>query len=200
MVCPACIEGKQHRIFNQRVPASRAEAPLALVHSDSCGPFRTPSIAGAEYFVLFVDDYTQMTWVHFLCTKGHQEVLGAFQEFKAAVEKHSGRSILRLRCDNGRGEYNNQFFLSYLRTEGINHEPSAPYTQHQNGVRERKIRSIVEKARTMLLEAQLPPRFWAEAVNMAVYLLNCSSTKALNTTPFESWHGRQPALSHLRPF
>ena len=94
-VCPACIDGKQHRIFNRRVPAS-AEVPLALVHSDSCGPFRTASIAGAKYFVLFIDDRSQMTWVHFLRTKGHQEVLGAFQEFKAVVEKHSGRPILRL--------------------------------------------------------------------------------------------------------
>ena len=197
-VCPACIEGKQHQIFNRWVPASRAEAPLALLHSDPCGPFRTASIAGEKYFVLFVDDYTRMTWVHFLRTKGHQEVLGAFQEFKAAVEKHSGRSILRLRCDNGRGEYTNQFFLYYLRTERINHEPSAPYTQHQNGVSERKIPSIVEKARPMLLEAQLPPRFWAEAVNTAVYLLNRSPTKALNTTPFEAWHGRPEPSSPLR--
>ena len=200
-VCPACLEGKQNRIFNRRVPASHAEAPLALIHSDSCGPFRTASIAGAKYFILFVDDYTRMTWVHFLHTKGHQEVLGAFQAFKAAMEKHSGRSILRLRCDNGRGEYSNQFFLSYLTAEGISFEPSAPYTQHQNGVSERKIRSIVEKARTMLLEARLPARFWAEAVNTAVYLLNRSPTRALeNKTPFEAWHGRMPILSHLRRF
>ena len=95
-VCPACIEGKQHWIFNRRVPGSRAEAPPALVHSDSCGPFPMASVAGAKYFVLFVDDYSRMTWVHFLHTEGHQEVPGAFQEFKAAVEKHSGRSILRL--------------------------------------------------------------------------------------------------------
>ena len=58
-------------------PASRAEAPLALVHSDSCGPFCTAMIAGAKYFVLLVHDYSQMTWVHFLRTEGHQEVLGA---------------------------------------------------------------------------------------------------------------------------
>ena len=80
--------------------------------------------------------------------------------------------------------------------EGISCEPSAPYTQHQNGVSERKIRFIMEKARTMLLEAQLPARFWAEAVNMAVYLLNRSQTKALNgVTPFEAWHGRKPTIA-----
>ena len=192
-VCPAYIEGKQHRIFKGRVSASRAEAPLALVHSDSCGPFHTASIPRGKYFVLFVDDYSRMTWVHFLCTKGHQEVLGAFQELKAAVEKHSGRSILHLRCYNGRGEYSNQFFLNYLTMEGISYEPSVPYTQHQNGVSERKIRPIMEKARTMLLEAQLPARFWAEAVSTAVYLLNRSPTKAPNDiTPFEAWHGRKP--------
>src|SRR5438046_4492284 len=57
-------------------------------------------------------------------------------------------------------------------------EPSAPYTQNQNGVSERKIRSIVEKARCMLHDASLGARFWAEAVSTAVYLLNRSPTRA----------------------
>ena len=85
--------------------------------------------------------------------------------------------------------------------EGISYEPSAPYTQHQNGVSERKICSIMDKARTMLLEAQLPARFWAEEVNTAVYLLNRSPTIALNGVMlFEAWHGRKHTISHLRRF
>ena len=122
-VCPVCIEGKQHWIFNRRVPKSHAEAPLALVHSDSCGLFCMASIARAKYFVLFANDYTRMTWVHFLPTMGHQELLGAFQEFKANVKKHSGRSILRLCCDNGHGEYTKEFFLSNYVQKGLTISP-----------------------------------------------------------------------------
>src|SRR5205085_7829046 len=71
----------------------------------------------------------------------------------------------------------------------------------QNGVSERKIRTVVERARTMLLEARLPERFWSEAIAAAVYILNRSPTKALTgKTPFEAWFGRRPNLSHLRRF
>ena len=76
---------------------------------------------------------------------------------------------MRFRCDNSAAEYDNISFLSLLRENGITYEPSAPYTQNQSGVSERMNRRILEKARTMLLEACLPEGFWAEAVNTAVY-------------------------------
>ena len=137
----------------------------------------------------------------FLKGKGHEESLEAFQMFKASAEKASGHSIRRFRCDNGRGEYDNQYFTDFLKVEGISYEPAAPYTQNQNGVSERKIRTVVERARTMLLEARLPERFWADAVATAVYILNRSPTKGLTgKTPFEAWFGRRPNLSHLRRF
>ena len=140
-----------------------------------------------------------MTWVYFLKVKSHEETLEAFQVFKATAEKTSSRLIRRFRCDNGRGEYDNRFFLEFLSAERIGYEPAAPYTQNQNGVSERKIRTIVERARTMLLEASLPERFWADAVATAVYILNRSPTKALTgKTPFEAWFGRRPNLAHLR--
>ena len=142
-----------------------------------------------------------MTWVYFLKVKSHEETLEAFQVFKATGEKTSGHLIRRFRCDNGRGEYNKRFFLKFLRAKGISYEPAAPYTQNQNGVSERKIRTIVERARTMLLEASLPERFGADAVATAVYILNRSPTKALTgTTPFEAWFGRRPNLAHLHRF
>jgi len=200
-VCPACLEGKQHRKYNRNSPSTRAKEKLELVHSDSCGPFRTRSISGARYFILFVDDHTRMVWCYFLKQKNSKEVLEAFKEFKALCEKHSGKFILRFRCDNGRAEYNNHDFQTFLKVEGITYEPSAPYTQDQNGLSERMIRTLVEKARTMLLEAKLPERFWAEAVNTAVFLHNRSPTRALEgKTPFEAWNGLKPDLSHLRRF
>jgi hypothetical protein len=159
------------------------------------------SIAGTRYFILFIDDSSRLAWVYFLKHKNSAEVLQAFKEFKAAAENKSGFSIKRFRCDNGRAEYDNSDFQTLLKADGISYEPSAPYTQHQNGVSERSIRTVVEKARSMLLGASLPQRFWAEAINTAVYLRNRSPTQALEgKTPFEAWHGQKPDIGHLRKF
>ena len=103
-------------------------------------------------------------------------MLEIFKGFKVLVEKHSV-------------------------SHGITYEPSAPYTQHQNGVSERTIRTVMERARTILIESQLEDHFCAEAVNTSVYLHNRRPTKALHgTTPYEAWHGSKPPLEHLRRF
>src|SRR5437660_7284924 len=79
------------------------------------------------------------------------------------------------------------------------YELSAPHTQNQNGIGERMNRTIMEKARSMLLEAGLPESFWAEAVNTAMYLHNRSPTRSLEgKTPYEAWNGDKPNLSHLK--
>jgi len=142
-----------------------------------------------------------MVWCYFIRQKLAKDVLDMFKCFKVLVEKHLGNSILRFRCDNGRGEYDNHLFQEYLASEGITYEPSAPYTQHQNGISKRMIRTIMERARTILPESQLNDSFWAEAVNTSVYLHNRSPTRALqDSTPYQAWHGLQPPLGHLRRF
>ncbi|CAL8997273.1 unnamed protein product [Prunus brigantina] len=75
------------------------------------------------------------------------------------------------------------------------------YSPQQNGVAERKNRTIVEMTKCMMFEKGMPLEFWAEAVNIAVYVLNRSPTKALDKkTPFEAYSGRKPGLKHLRVF
>jgi transposase InsO family protein len=198
--CRPCLEGKQHRIYN-RQPSVRAKQRLELIHSDSCGPFSMPSISNSKYMILYIDDCTRMTWAYFLKTKSSMEVTKVFREFRASVETATGLRIQRFRSDNGKGEYDNKEFKGILSSAGISFEPSAPYTQNQNGVSERKIRTVIEKARCMLHDAGLGARFWAEAASTAVYLLNRSPTKALeNQTPYEAWYGPRPSLHHLRKF
>ena len=114
---------------------------------------RTTSIGGARYFVLFIDDLTRFTWVYFLKTKGHDAVLETFKAFKALVEKQTGLPIKRFRCDNGRGEYNNDTFKQYLVEQGISNEPAPPYHYWINGVVERMNRTVDEGARCMLQQA-----------------------------------------------
>ena len=127
--------------------------------------------------MLFIDDYTRMVWCLFMKSKA--DTAEDFMVFKAEVKKHSGERIMRFQCDNGKAECDNAIFQKILKEEGIMYEPSAPYTKNQNGVSEHMNRTIMEKARSMLLEAGLPENLWAEAVNMAVYLHNRSPTRSL---------------------
>lgn len=131
--CERCVEGKAHRLPFQQSVGRRAEYPLELVLSDVCGKVGTRSLSGGEYFVTFIDDCTRHVWVCILKHKG--EVFQRFQEWKARVEKLSGKKIKTLRSDNG-GEYTSTEFTSYLTKEGIKHELMMPHTPQQNGVAE----------------------------------------------------------------
>ncbi|KAL0341917.1 UNVERIFIED_CONTAM: Retrovirus-related Pol polyprotein from transposon TNT 1-94 [Sesamum calycinum] len=176
----------------------RAKAVLELIHTDVCGPMRTPSHEQNRYFILFIDDYSRMTWVYFMREKS--EVFKVFKKFKNLVEKQSGRSIKVLRSDRGK-EYNNSEFDKFCEEEGIEHQTTVSYNPQQNGVSERKNRTVMEMARSMLQEKHLPKAFWAEAVYTAVYLLNRCPTKAVqNMTPIEAWSGKKPSAKHLRVF
>lgn len=92
-------------------------------------------------------------------------------------------------------------FNVFCDENGIRRELTAPYTPEQNGVAERKNRTVVEMARRLQKAKGLPNYFWGEAIVMAVYLLNISPTKAvLNRTPLEAWNGKKPRVSHLKLF
>ena len=194
--CESCIGGKQHR-----TPFDSSERHtvdlLELVHSDVCGKISEPSIGGAQYFLTFTDDKSRYSWVYILKTK--DQVFDYFLEWKAFVEKATKKKIRTLRTDNG-GEYTSTRFQEYLKAEGIRHELTVPKTPQQNGVAERLNRTLVETARSMLLDAKLPKQFWAEAISTAVYLKNRSPSKVLNMTPYEVWYGRKPKVNHFRVF
>ncbi len=162
-----------------------------------CGKVGEKSIGGAEYFLTFTDDKSRYSWVYILKTK--DQVFNCFLEWKALVEKATKLKVRKLRTDNG-GEYTSTQFKNHLKAEGIRHELTIPKTPEQNGVAERLNRSLVEMARSMLLDAKLPKKFWAEAISTAVYLKNRSPTKALKITPYQAWHGTKPNVNHLRVF
>ena len=96
-----------------------------------------------------------MSWVYFL--KFKSEVFENFKRFKALVEKQSGRSIVALRSDRG-GEFTSNEFATFCEKNGIHRELTAPYTPEQNGVAERKNRTVVEMARSMMNVVGLPKK------------------------------------------
>ena len=192
------MKGKQVRVPFKESSNKRSQCALGLVHSDVCGPMSTPSVGGARYFLTFTDDYTRYSSVYFLRSK--TEVPENFAEYEALVENQTGHKIKALWSDNGT-EYVNERLSSMQRSCGIKHETTVPYSPQQNGVAVRLNRTLVERARSMLMESHLSVDLWAEAAATAVYLRNRSPTNALSAiTPEEAWSGHKPDLRHLRVF
>ena len=123
-----------------------------------------------------------------------------FKEFKNMVENQTRKSIKILRSNQG-GEYTSGAFIRYWKNNGIQQQFTVPHTPQQNGVAERKNRTLVECARSMIKGKNLSNGFWDEAISIVVYLKNRSPTKILDhKTPFESFYGYKLEVSHLRIF
>ncbi|MCO5587128.1 hypothetical protein L7F22_041075 [Adiantum nelumboides] len=183
-VCEGCVLGKMHRFAFSQDGSVRATRKLQLVHNDVCGPMRTPSVENNLYFVTFIDDFSRFCWVYPL--KAKSEVFAIFQHYVSMIENETDCKVQTLRTDRG-GEYMSGAFKDFLGKKGIKHQCTMPYTPQQNGVAERKNRSLMEMARCMLKAKSLPHKLWMEAVACAAHVLNRCPTRALNTiTPYES--------------
>ncbi|MCO5572769.1 hypothetical protein L7F22_026528 [Adiantum nelumboides] len=197
-VCEGCVLGKMHRFAFSQDGSVRATRKLQLVHSDVCGPMRTPSVGNSLYFVTFIDDFSRLCWVYPL--KEKSDVFAVFQHYVSMVENETGCKVQTLRTDRG-GEYMSGAFKDFLEKKGIKQQCTMPYTPQQNGVAKRKNRSLMEMARCMLKAKSLPHKLWMEAVACAAHVLNRCPTRALKTiTPYESWYDRKPSVSYLRVF
>lgn len=197
ITCTTCLEGKQTRKPFKNV-GTRASQPLQLIHTDLCGPMEHVSLGGMRYFITFIDDYTKKVHVYLL--KDKMSVLEVFKDFKSKVENELERKIKVIRSDNGT-EYCNKEFENFLSKHGIEHQTSTPYTPQQNGLSERMNRTLVERAKCMLIDAQLPKRLWGEAIATATYIINRSPTKSIEgKTPVEMWSCKKPNVSNIKIF
>ena len=106
------------------------------MHCDLCGKMNKKSLSGAEYFLSFIDDKTHYIWVYFL--KCRDQVFEKFLEWKAKVERSTGRNLKAIRMDN-EGEFTSKEFETHLMTEGVRHELTIPKNPEQKGVAERMI-------------------------------------------------------------
>jgi hypothetical protein len=158
----------------------------------------TSSLTGSHYFLTFIDDFSRYTTIYFL--KKKSEVLTHFKQYCNLVIRQHDLPIQVLRSDNG-GEYSSGAFEAFCKDEGIQQQFTVPYTPQQNGVSERKNRTLVEAARAMLLTAGLPKSYWEEAVATACYVQNrVPHASDPNATPHFHWFGKSPNVQHLRIF
>ncbi|GAA0147366.1 hypothetical protein LIER_07086 [Lithospermum erythrorhizon] len=158
IVCTDCLNGKQTRNPIPKQSNLRAVAVLELIHSDLCGPISPTS----------------------------NNTLCHFKIFKALVEKEPGKNIKYLRTDRG-GEYLSSDFNAYCNEHGIKRQLTNPYTPQQNGVAERRNRTVMNMVRAMLSAKNMPKTLWPEDVNWTFYILNrCPTLAVKDMTPQEA--------------
>jgi hypothetical protein len=166
---------------------------------DLVGPARVRSAGGKWYFLVVVDDYSRYAWVFFLEENG--ETFGFVRDlvWRLRNQRH-GDAIRAIHSDNG-SEIRNSRFETFCHDLGFEHQFSSLYTPPQNGVVERKNKTLCEMAQTMLDEHRTPRRFWAEAVNTACYFSNMIYLRVhKKKTFYELMHGRIPKVSHFHVF
>ncbi|WVZ52229.1 hypothetical protein U9M48_003311, partial [Paspalum notatum var. saurae] len=154
--------------------------------------------SGNNYGFVIVDDFSRYTWVYFLEDK--TKVAHVFSKFAKRAQNEFNTSLVKIRSDNGR-EFDNTNIEEYCDEVGIKHEFSATYTPQQNGVVERKNRTLITLARSMLDEYGTSEKFLAEAINTACYASNRLYPHCLlDKTPYELLNGRKPNISYFRVF
>ena len=120
--------------------------------------------------------------------------------FFKIIQTKLNQVIVGIRSDHGT-EFENSKLEQFCMKNGTSHNFSAPRTPQQNGVVERKNRTLVNISRTMIIESNLPQSFWAEAINTTCHVTNrCLIRSLLNKTPYELLNNRKPMLSYLRAF
>ncbi|GKB37141.1 putative ribonuclease H-like domain-containing protein [Tanacetum coccineum] len=161
-------------------------------------PTSVRSINHKTYCLVVTDDYSRFSWVFFLATK--DETSEILKTFITGIENQINHKVKIIRCDN-RTEFKNNDMNQFCRMKGIKMEFSVARTPQQNGVAERKNRTLIRAARTMLADSLLPTTFWSEVVSTACYVQDMVLvTKPHNKTPYELLHGKPPNISLMRPF
>nr|GEY17430.1 putative ribonuclease H-like domain-containing protein [Tanacetum cinerariifolium] len=157
--CVTCKKGKQHRASCKTMPVSSVNQPFYRLHMDLFGPTFVKSLNKKSYCLVFIYDYSRFTWLFFLATK--DETSPILKIFITCLENQLGLKVKVIKSDN-RTEFKNNDLNQFCGMKGIKRELSVPRTPQQNGIAERKNKTLIEAARTMLADSLLPIPFWAE--------------------------------------
>lgn len=195
-LCESCIIGKISRLPFPKI-ATPTKANFDCIVSDICGPIQVESFGRKSYFITFTDLHSRYTDVMFLREKS--EAADVTINYIERIKTQFGVKPKVFRTDRGK-EFLNKKLQNYLLREGIHPQCTVGYAAEQNGVAERKNRTLVEAARTMMAESNLSIRFWAEAVSTANYVFNRISRKKAEKSPYEMLLEKKPKLNDFYEF
>lgn len=215
--CDICEKAKHHHISFPKEVYSEVECkPFELVYVDYAGPVEERSMGGARYAVIFTDKATR--WISAYCVEykssfmttlrkylrdvkalGHKvkELWGQDPNKPFNVWDSEGR-VVGLRSDRG-GEFIGEEVLTFCKNAGIKQSFTGPYAPQQQGMSERRNRTLFEMVRAMLFRSKLGKEFWGEALNTAVYIANRLPGSKWDS-PYQAIFGKPPNLSNLRVF
>ncbi|KAJ9542081.1 hypothetical protein OSB04_028587 [Centaurea solstitialis] len=182
-LCPACEQGKMKRSSHPPKIDTNSKSPLDMSHMDLCRPMRVESLARKKYMLVLVDEFSRFTWLEFLRAKS--DAADRIIAFIKRIQILLSRKVKKIRSDNDT-EFRNTKLQSFLEDMGISHNFFAVRTPQQNGVVERKNRTLVEAARSMMAHSGIPQSFWAEAVSTACFTQNRTLiVKRIGKTAYE---------------
>lgn len=200
--CIECLKGKMTSV--NKKGATRSSKLLEIIHTDISGPYNITGITGHNSFITFIDDYSRYMYLYLI--KEKSESLTTFKDYKTEVEKQLDLQIKVVRSDRG-GEYYGRHtdlgqapgpFYEFCKSQGIVNQYTMPGTPQQNGVAERRNRTLMNMVRSMLANSKLPLFLWTEALKAAVHILNRVPSKSVPKTPHEIWTGRKPSLKYMK--
>ncbi|CAM8904112.1 unnamed protein product [Rhodiola kirilowii] len=201
IVCGDCQAGKQTRAVHKKVDRVYTKRPLELLHMDPMGPMQVESIGRKRYAFVCIDDYTRYSWITFLCEKS--DTVQAFVQLATCLineRRDREESLLSTRSYHER-EFENENFAQFCDEQGIVHQFSSPITPQQNGVVERRNRTVQEMTRVILHAKNVPLNLWTEAMLTATYVLNSVLIRSgMDKTSYELWKGRKPTVKHFHVF
>ncbi|KAL4573443.1 hypothetical protein LXL04_020249 [Taraxacum kok-saghyz] len=172
--CVACAQGKQHRQPHRPKLINTIDSLLQLIHMDLFGPVNVLSINRNSYCLVIIDNYSRFTWVFFLSAKSETPEL--IKRFITLIENQLNTKVKGIRSDNGT-EFKNAVMDRFCAEKGILHQFSSVRTPQQNGVAERRNRTLIDAARTFLCDSKLPMKM-----------------------PYEVVYGHKPTVAHFRIF
>lgn len=197
VTCEVCTKGKMTRVPFPRTSEKSSRKVMDLVHTDVCGPMQTKTPSGNRYVLTFIDDYTRFTTVYLLQNKS--DVFDKLKEYIKLVQTMFMKPPKIIRSDRGT-EYTDSRVVKYLKDEDTQIQYTTAYSPQQNGIAERKNRTLVEMARCMIIESKLDNSFWGEAVLTPNYIQNRLPWKSIKVTPYEGWFGKKPNIRHFKSF
>ncbi|EDN03589.1 predicted protein [Histoplasma mississippiense (nom. inval.)] len=221
--CDSCVKAGMTRKFSQ-TPMPRALRAMQRVHIDLAGGGRTlddmsdypiESRQGTKYYMLITDDATRYRWIYFLHTKDQAvEIYAHWVQFMKNLG-FTPPALVRTDID---GVFRSNKMTTMMTKDGTIWEPTTPQSPHQDGVSERGIRTIMTRARAVLLGMNIPKKFWADVLETVVAITNNTptSTTLYNekywptnnadeaparcpyTVPFSALTNAPPQLRHFR--
>ncbi|CAI7728964.1 unnamed protein product, partial [Closterium sp. NIES-54] len=178
------------------------EAPLQTLHIDVWGPARVRGQGHERYFLLVVDDYSHYTSVFPLRSKGDvtEVLIDWIRAARLQLRQSFGSDfpVLRLHSDRG-GEFSSGLLGAYCRARGIRQTFTLPDSPQQNGISERRIRMVMDVARTSMIHAAAPHFLWPFAVRYTAHQINLHPRVSRpETSPALLWTGKVGDASAFR--